>query len=60
MRLDVWWVLAYRGEVKAREGQTLRWVDVDELERAELLPADAPIVAAIRQRFEQRFEQRSS
>jgi 8-oxo-dGTP diphosphatase len=51
VRLDIWWVLAYDGEVSPREGQRLRWVDSDELAVAALLPADAPIVSAIRDRL---------
>jgi 8-oxo-dGTP diphosphatase len=51
VRLDIWWVLGYEGEVTAREGQALRWVDLDELAAAPLLPADAPIVASIRRRL---------
>ena len=50
VRLDVWWVLDYRGLPESREGQALRWVSVHDLDAAALLPADAPIVAAIRQR----------
>ena len=33
---------------QGREGQALRWVSQDELEGVELLPADGPIVAALR------------
>lgn len=51
VRLDVWWVLSYSGEVRPREGQALRWVEVEELAGVDLLPADAPIVAAIRERL---------
>jgi 8-oxo-dGTP diphosphatase len=47
VRLDVWWVLEYAGKPESREGQALRWVDVAELDAVPLLPADAPIVAAI-------------
>ena len=52
VRLDVWWVLAYSGEARSREGQALRWVAASELGAAELLPADRPIVAAIQRRLE--------
>jgi len=51
VRLDIWWVRAYDGTAEPREGQRLRWVTIDELERAPLLPADAPIVTAIRHRL---------
>jgi 8-oxo-dGTP diphosphatase len=44
VRLDVWRVLAYRGDVSAREGQPLKWVTVEECRELELLAADWPIV----------------
>ena len=44
VRLNVWHVRRYRGEVTAREGQPLRWVTVAECRRLELLEADWPIV----------------
>ena len=44
VRLDVWQVLRYRGEIAAREGQPLRWVTVAECCELSLLPADWPIV----------------
>lgn len=51
VRLDVWWVLAYRGLPSPREGQDLRWVDPVSLAAAPMLPADAPIVAAVCRRL---------
>jgi len=47
VRLDVWWVLSYDGDVEPRESQVLSWVFPESLSTAELLPADAPIVDAI-------------
>lgn len=44
VRLDVWHVRSYRGEVTAREGQPLRWVTVAECRQLKLLEADWPIV----------------
>ena len=44
VRLDVWHVRRYRGEVAAREGQPLRWVTVAECRELALLEADWPIV----------------
>jgi 8-oxo-dGTP diphosphatase len=44
VRLDVWHVRQYRGEVTARDGQPLRWVTVAECRQLELLEADWPIV----------------
>lgn len=51
VRLDVWWVVEYSGVAASGEGQALRWVDSDELGDAQLLPADGPIVTAIRERL---------
>jgi 8-oxo-dGTP diphosphatase len=48
VRLDVWRVLEYGGAVTAREAQLLDWVPVDRLAGLPLLPADLPIVAALR------------
>ena len=44
VRLDVWHVRRYRGEIAAREGQPLEWVTVAECRRLALLEADWPIV----------------
>jgi mutator protein MutT len=46
--LDVWVVRRYRGEPRGLDGQALRWCSRRELPQAELLPADRPIVAALR------------
>ena len=46
--LDVWVVRRYRGEPRGLDGQALRWCRHAELESAELLPADRPIVSALR------------
>jgi 8-oxo-dGTP diphosphatase len=46
--LDIWVVKRYGGEVRGLDGQALRWCTHEELEAAELLPADKPIVAALR------------
>ena len=46
--LDVWVVRRYRGEPRGLDGQALRWCRQVELGSAELLPADQPIVAALR------------
>ena len=48
VRLDVWRVLKYSGVVTAREAQLLDWVSADRLAALPLLPADVPIVAALR------------
>jgi 8-oxo-dGTP diphosphatase len=46
--LDVWVVRHYLGEPQALDGQALRWCTQTELESTELLPADKPIIAALR------------
>lgn len=46
--LDMWVVHRYRGEPRGLDGQAIRWCAQDELEAVELLPADKPIVAALR------------
>ncbi len=48
VELDVWRVQHCSGEVQAREHQSLAWVKPDELSGWKLLPADGPIVTAIR------------
>ncbi len=44
VRLDVWHVRRYRGQVAAREGQPLKWVTAAECRELALLEADWPIV----------------
>jgi 8-oxo-dGTP diphosphatase len=39
----------WRGDPAGIEGQQIRWVAVDHLNAAELLPADAPLVSALRE-----------
>jgi mutator protein MutT len=46
--IDMWVVRHYSGEPKGLDGQALKWLSQEELEEAELLPADAPIVRALR------------
>ena len=46
--LDIWVVKRYGGEPQGLDGQALRWCTQEELAVAELLPADKPIVAALR------------
>lgn len=48
VHLDVWRVLGFSGTITAREAQRLDWVPVDRLAELPLLPADLPIVAALR------------
>jgi mutator protein MutT len=46
--IDMWVARQYSGEPRGLDGQALRWCTGDELQSADLLPADAPIVAALR------------
>jgi mutator protein MutT len=46
--LDVWVVRRYRGEAQGLDGQELRWCSRGELPKADLLPADRPIIGALR------------
>jgi mutator protein MutT len=46
--LDVWVVRHYTGEPRGLEGQALRWCPQQDLASADLLPADEPVVAALR------------
>ncbi len=45
--LEFFLVSGWNGEPAGLEGQGLRWVSIDELDEAELLPADAPVVEAL-------------
>jgi mutator protein MutT len=46
--LDMWVVKQYHGEPRGLDGQALRWCAQEDLPTAQLLPADEPIVAALR------------
>jgi mutator protein MutT len=46
--IDMWVVTRYDGEPRGLDGQALRWCHQDELPGADLLPADRPIVRALR------------
>ena len=46
--IDMWVVSRYSGEPQSLDGQALRWCLLDELASADLLPADRPIVRALR------------
>ncbi len=56
--IDTWVVRHYQGEPRGLDGQALRWCTQAELESVELLPADGPIVAALR--LPQRLSQAST
>jgi mutator protein MutT len=46
--IDMWVVKSYSGEPRGLDGQALKWLPQEELEKADLLPADGPIVRALR------------
>ena len=46
--LDMWVVKRYSGEPRGLDGQALRWCTMEDLAWVDLLPADAPIVRALR------------
>lgn len=56
--IDMWVVRQYAGEPRGLDDQALRWCARDELESVELLPADGPIVSALR--LPERLSQRST
>jgi 8-oxo-dGTP diphosphatase len=53
--IDFFIVSSWRGAPTGIEGQRLRWVDAYELEPGLLLPADAPVVTALRNWLKQPF-----
>jgi 8-oxo-dGTP diphosphatase len=46
--LDVWMITAYEGSPRGLDGQRLRWCGGESLAQVELLPADRPVVVALR------------
>jgi len=50
IRLDLWFVTRWSGTPMSLEGQTLKWVALDELESVGLLEADTPMVAPLKRR----------
>ncbi len=46
--IDFFLVNQWQEEPAGLEGQALRWVAIEELTAAELLPADAPVVSALK------------
>jgi 8-oxo-dGTP diphosphatase len=49
--LDMWVVSKWTGEARGLDGQALRWVEVRDLDGADILEADRPIIEALRTRF---------
>jgi 8-oxo-dGTP diphosphatase len=50
VELSLWIVGAWSGELKALDGQALKWVAPRQLHAADLLEADQPFIEALRQR----------
>ena len=46
--LKVWWARIVVGEPEAREHASLRWLARDDLDEVAWLPADVPVIEAIR------------
>ena len=46
--LEFFLVTDWRGEPRGREGQALRWLHPSDLDHDVLLPADAPVIDALR------------
>jgi 8-oxo-dGTP diphosphatase len=46
--IDMWVVKSYSGEPRGLDGQALKWLSQENLEKVDLLPADGPIVRALR------------
>lgn len=51
VELSMWLVEAFDGEPVGLDGQALKWVIPDALGAEDILEADAPFVAAIRERW---------
>lgn len=47
VRIDFFLVTEWQGTPEGRQGQAVRWVPIEALSADELLPADAPVVAAL-------------
>ena len=48
VELEFFDVTEWSGEPAGLEGQQIRWVDISDLNSNELLPADAPVVSALK------------
>jgi len=44
VRIELWLVNRFEGNPMPNEGQTIKWVDIDKLHLAGMLPADEPLV----------------
>ena len=51
VQLELWLVTEFIGQPQSLDDQALRWVDVGQLHKADLLPADQPLIEALVQRL---------
>jgi 8-oxo-dGTP diphosphatase len=49
VRIDFFLIEQWNQSPEGRDGQALKWVRPDELEEDQLLPADGPVIEALRQ-----------
>lgn len=49
VHLELWHVTRYAGEAHSLDGQALKWVSIDELDRVGLLEGDGPMIEALKQ-----------
>jgi 8-oxo-dGTP diphosphatase len=45
--LDLWFVISYEGKPISAEGQSIKWVALNQLERVGLLEADRPMITPL-------------
>ena len=57
--LDLWVVTRYSGEPQPLDAPALQWTAIEDLERAGLLPADLPMIPALRD-YNSRSKKRST
>ncbi len=46
--IDFYLVDSWRRNARGREGQRLRWVRIEDLDQFDLLPADGPVIEALK------------
>ena len=52
--LELWLVTRFQGMPVSNEGQAIKWVAIDHLQDADMLPADEPLVKALQMRYASR------
>ena len=57
--LDLWVVTRFSGEPQALDAPALQWAAIEDLERIGLLPADLPMIPALRD-YNSRSKKRST